>query len=46
MFSETHIELEPGYQYTPNDSLLDRCMLGASVGMLAGLLMDVARRLV
>lgn len=37
MFSETHIELEQGYQYAPNGDLLDNCMIGASIGMLAGM---------
>ena len=36
MFSETHIELDPGYEYQP-ETLVDKCMLGASIGMLSGM---------
>lgn len=36
MFSETHIELEPGYQYEGNKTG-DGCLIGASIGMIAGL---------
>lgn len=38
MFSESHIELEPGYQYTARDAFVDRCYLFASIGMLVGLI--------